>query len=98
MPTLTSTIHPRLVAKLGEDHVAYILSCARPIDVCRSRATGQWDCNEPESYAAYHAIGDIIADENGGTYPDRTIMYGADWYRYFRGTSDVMGRGWGENV
>lgn len=86
-------IPPRVVDKLGADHVAWLLSQPYPSGVCKSRMRGQWDINDAEGMAVYAVLGDIVDGRPLVAAPGWTAV----WYAYFAGLSDRMGLGWGEN-
>lgn len=49
-----------LRAKLGADHVAWILRLPNPVMACRGRARGYWDANDLETMSAYDRLADLI--------------------------------------
>ena len=92
-PTIDQ-ISPRILSHLGADHVAWVLGFGdRAQGVASSRAVGQWDANSVEGCAVYNAL----ADEIAGTETHAADAWTRQWYAYFRGRTDVMGTGWGEN-
>lgn len=87
-------ISPRIIARLGADHVAWVLRFGELAHgVASSRAVGQWDANNVESCAAYNAL----ADEIAGSDAHAADAWTRQWYAYYRGRTDVQGTGWGEN-
>lgn len=47
-------------AKLGSDHVAWILRLPNPTGHARARAAGEWDANNLESMSAYERLAVLI--------------------------------------
>ena len=47
-------------AKLGSDHVAWIMRSPNPIGHARARAAGEWDANNLESMSAYERLATLI--------------------------------------
>lgn len=89
---MSNAIPQRIADRLGSDHIAYILRLDRPQGFILGRIAGNWDANECESQAAYEALLDVLDDRS-----DRPATWTRQWYAYFRGWTDVMGRGRGEN-
>lgn len=50
----------RILARLGEDHVAWIRSQPDPVAECRFRAWGAWTANDLDGNAAYDALAAIL--------------------------------------
>lgn len=48
------------IEKFFGDHLHWILQQDNPIFTCRSRATGAWDANDGNSYAAYTSLAKLL--------------------------------------
>lgn len=93
MSITLAKISPRIVEFLGADHVAHIMRMEHPAGFLAGRIRGCWDANQCESQAAYEAL----SDEISGTTTPRPFSWSSQWYAWFRGWTDVMGRGWAES-
>jgi len=83
-----ATLPPRLVKRLGADHVAWVCEQPNPSGVALSRARGGWDCSDPETTAAY----DLLHDRLEGCPPERPLNgWSGPWYRYFEGDGEGDG-------
>jgi hypothetical protein len=78
-------IPARVTSKLGADHIAWLCSDGRGADHAESRASGAWDCNDVESYAAYNVLADAL--RVGPEFVGHRGGWGGDWYRWYCSTA-----------
>jgi hypothetical protein len=79
-----STLPPALLRYFGGPNDIFIVRLLKQpkekaISECRWRATGNWDANNREGWAAYHALRDEIEGA-----PERNIGWGQTDYLDFR--------------
>lgn len=53
----------QVIAKLGADHVAWILNQPQPAQTARGRSSGMWDANDLETMSAYDRLV-VLIDED----------------------------------